>query len=111
MKTCSKCKEIKPLDDFGNLKSTKDGKARRCKECNNAYARRGYWKDPDAAREKQNLHRDNNPEMHRRISARHAAKVAQRQKMLVSALLKLQALGYTEVEGQTISEVLEEINK
>jgi hypothetical protein len=32
-KRCSKCKQVKPLDDFGNDKATKDGKARYCKKC------------------------------------------------------------------------------
>lgn len=33
MKVCPKCKEEKKLDDFGNLKSSKDGKQRICKKC------------------------------------------------------------------------------
>jgi hypothetical protein len=33
-KRCTgKCKQVKPLDDFGNDKATKDGKARYCKKC------------------------------------------------------------------------------
>lgn len=30
---CSKCGEIKSLDNFGNMKSSKDGKRNTCKEC------------------------------------------------------------------------------
>ena len=31
---CSTCKEIKPLDDFGNKTDTWHGKSTRCKPCN-----------------------------------------------------------------------------
>lgn len=34
MKTCTDCKETKSLDDFHNLKSSKDGKKSSCKVCN-----------------------------------------------------------------------------
>lgn len=33
MKTCSVCKEIKPLDDFHNQKENQDGKTYQCKIC------------------------------------------------------------------------------
>lgn len=33
MRRCSKCKETKPLDDFGNDKKGRLGKSYRCKEC------------------------------------------------------------------------------
>ena len=32
-KTCSKCSETKPLNEFYNKKSSKDGKMSHCKEC------------------------------------------------------------------------------
>lgn len=38
-KVCKTCKIDKPLDDFGNLKSSPDGKRRECKECRNAHSR------------------------------------------------------------------------
>lgn len=34
MKTCSRCKEAKPLEDFANQKSSKDGKQYWCRACN-----------------------------------------------------------------------------
>lgn len=36
MKTCTVCKEEKSLDEFYNLKSSKDGKGYRCRPCDNA---------------------------------------------------------------------------
>lgn len=33
-KTCKKCSLGKPIEDFGNLKSSPDGKMPICKECN-----------------------------------------------------------------------------
>lgn len=35
MKTCNKCHKTKPLEDFHNNKTTKDGRAYWCKECTN----------------------------------------------------------------------------
>jgi superfamily II DNA helicase RecQ len=37
MKTCSKCKQTKPLDGFGTHKGKKDGRQSQCKACNKAY--------------------------------------------------------------------------
>ena len=38
MKTCSKCKEEKPLDQFNRHRSRKDGRQAYCKACRKAYA-------------------------------------------------------------------------
>lgn len=38
-KVCSKCKEIKKLDEFYNDASTKDGKQRKCIQCFKKYAK------------------------------------------------------------------------
>ena len=37
MKWCTKCNQYKPIDDFPNNKSRKDGKAGECKACHNAW--------------------------------------------------------------------------
>ena len=37
MKKCSKCKEEKPLEEFGKDKQRKDGKSYYCKPCDRAY--------------------------------------------------------------------------
>ena len=37
---CHVCKEIKPLDDFGNSSAMWHGKMTRCKLCNRIYARK-----------------------------------------------------------------------
>lgn len=39
MKTCTKCKVTKSLDDFHNCKSKKSGKFSHCKKCRNKYNR------------------------------------------------------------------------
>jgi len=45
---CYVCKEIKPLDDFGNNARLRHGKMRRCKPCNLIHARqRGDRKRAD----------------------------------------------------------------
>jgi len=42
MKYCPKCKQDKKLDDFGNNKSSKDGKQRVCKLCQSIYDNKFY---------------------------------------------------------------------
>ena len=37
MKKCSKCKELKPLNEFSKKTKSKDGKSYNCKSCNNYY--------------------------------------------------------------------------
>jgi len=54
MKTCTKCKTEKPLDEFGKLKSSKDGKQYYCKECRKKYIINN--------KEKINKYRQNNKE-------------------------------------------------
>lgn len=42
MKTCSSCKETKPLEEFFNSPKYKDGKQCHCKTCE--YRRRKEWR-------------------------------------------------------------------
>jgi hypothetical protein len=42
MKTCSKCKIEKPLSDFHNVKTGKQGKHHYCKECMSAQRKQTY---------------------------------------------------------------------
>ena len=41
-KTCCKCKERKPLSEFGRYSRSKDGYSYRCRECSRAYSRNQY---------------------------------------------------------------------
>lgn len=43
-KTCIRCKQTKPITEFGRLKSTEDGINPRCKSCLREYARQAYSK-------------------------------------------------------------------
>lgn len=47
MKTCSKCKITKPLNEFGKDKKMKDGIRYCCKQCNNAASVEWARKYPD----------------------------------------------------------------
>ena len=38
MKTCSKCREIKPFSDYGKNRAKKDGLQSRCKDCRKEYS-------------------------------------------------------------------------
>ena len=43
-KTCIRCKQTKPITEFGRLKNTKDGMNPRCKSCLREYAQLSYSK-------------------------------------------------------------------
>jgi len=46
-KTCTKCGETKPLSEFNNRKSAKDGKRSQCRKCENEYKRQWDAANPD----------------------------------------------------------------
>jgi len=50
-KRCSRCKEIKPIDDFGNLKRSKDGKGPTCKSCANKASQKWKEANPDRVKD------------------------------------------------------------
>jgi len=46
-KTCTTCKQVKPIDDFPpDLRQKSDGKQAKCRACINAWMREHYRKDP-----------------------------------------------------------------
>ena len=48
MKTCTKCGETKPLDEYHRRKRAKDGRESRCKACKRAYKFEWYATNRDA---------------------------------------------------------------
>jgi len=46
MKKCWTCKQIKSLDEFGNTKSSKDGKQGYCKLCSKQKDKKHYITSP-----------------------------------------------------------------
>lgn len=58
MKRCSKCRETKPLDAFNRLRTSPDGRDRRCRDCAKA------WYAANRVRHVQNVRRRN--DKHRR---------------------------------------------
>jgi len=49
-KTCSKCGEVKPLDDFYKNKANKDGASCWCKTCKNEYSKQYFRENPNKIR-------------------------------------------------------------
>lgn len=52
MKQCTKCKEVKPLEEFNKDKSRKDGLRYNCKSCTNAISKKWYKNNPEKAKAK-----------------------------------------------------------
>ena len=57
-KQCSKCKEIKDIDEFHVSKVKVDGHAYSCKECRNTYARQKSRNSPKRPRSKRDPARE-----------------------------------------------------
>lgn len=63
-KRCTRCKEIKPLEDFYNNKRSKDGLTYRCAECTKEVRREQYWEDPEKYKEQSAKYYEENREEH-----------------------------------------------
>ena len=104
MKTCTKCRESKPIEQFGKDSKAKDGKFYWCKECARAHDRAYYYADPsrrvaisqayywrnvekcrararsdhwenrEANIERMRKYREENPHKHKELSARRHAR-------------------------------------
>ena len=57
-KKCSRCKVVKPLEDFNNSKSKPDGKHNNCREC----CKKEYRNNRHKYLEKRKLYREKNKE-------------------------------------------------
>lgn len=60
MKTCNRCKEEKPLEEFGKRKDSPDGRKYYCKSCGIVLAAEQRKRNPDkeSARQKAYYHRN-----------------------------------------------------
>lgn len=70
MKKCPKCDSIKALDDFGNNRTTHDGKQQYCKPCSVASVTASRHKDPTSHRASSKAWREKNIERHADNNAR-----------------------------------------
>lgn len=61
-KTCSHCREVKPLDQFHRNRTTPDGHTYHCKSCESAKARRRYVEGKDKILERNRQWRETNRE-------------------------------------------------
>ena len=72
-KSCSKCGETKPLDEFSKDKSTTDGRQYRCKPCNAAYHRANRQRVSERGRAYREANRDRIAEYREANKERRAA--------------------------------------
>lgn len=61
-KKCTKCGEVKPLDDYSRDKSTKDGLSKYCRLCRNMYHKRWRTNNNQRSREFAANWRRRNPQ-------------------------------------------------
>jgi len=62
LKTCSKCEEIKPLEEFNKHSDSRDGRAWACKVCQMAYRRAYYQENKESIAKKNKAYREENKE-------------------------------------------------
>lgn len=65
MKTCSRCKQTKPLEDFCRDAKAKDGKHYYCRPCNRSAVRGHHKAYPDKRTDRSRRYDRRNPEKHR----------------------------------------------
>ena len=83
MKQCSKCKEIKPISEFGRCKTSRGGYYPSCRACRKKYyeatdqrgkAREKYRQNPEKAREHTRQYYRAHPEKYKEYRAKYFAK-------------------------------------
>ncbi len=62
MKTCTKCGEDKPLSEFHNRTSSKDGKKAACRKCSNAASKKWRESSAEHVRAYEKAYREQNKE-------------------------------------------------
>jgi hypothetical protein len=67
MKMCKKCGFNKPLDDYGDNKNNKDGKAIYCKECERQRGIEYRLKNPNKVKESSKKWRQSHPETYKNV--------------------------------------------
>lgn len=72
-KRCTRCKAPKPLDEFHRDRTTRDGRASRCKPCACARSREWYRENPERARAAQQAWTERNRE---KVNADQRARAA-----------------------------------
>jgi hypothetical protein len=65
MKKCSKCKELKPLDQFYAQKGGRDGLRADCKACMAAYKAAAYRENPEKVKARVRKWQQENPDRYR----------------------------------------------
>jgi hypothetical protein len=73
-KRCSKCGEVKPVEQFGKRKERRSGYRSRCRECENRIAKEEHQKNPEIRRELARKWVRNNPEKVRENSRKQYKK-------------------------------------
>lgn len=102
MKKCSRCQEVKSLEDFHNASNTKDGKTSRCKACNVEYQREWAIKNPERAKARWKKYA---------AEARSAGKDrARKHRLATMEYLELVSRANCEICGRSFTEAISHID-
>jgi hypothetical protein len=78
MKTCTVCKEVRPLSEFGKDKNSRDGYRSRCKSCVHKDNSRYYHANREARRAAHKAWVKANPEKYREINRKRNLRATER---------------------------------
>ena len=73
-KTCFRCKQRKPLEDFTKHSKSPDGKYYCCRECKNWLSKNRYPEDPEKVRSRFQKWKEKNPNYHKEYEKLHPNK-------------------------------------
>ena len=61
LRTCTRCGQTKPLDDYTKNRRSMGGRLRRCKACRAADANAWYWRNREKVRAQQREYQKRHP--------------------------------------------------
>lgn len=82
MKQCTGCKKTKPLEDFHNKRSSKDGKQSKCKDCNKESVIKWQQDNPERTKELWTKHTYGDTALLKRRAQRYGLSVEKLKNML-----------------------------
>lgn len=112
LKKCTKCGELKPLDEFYRNKRTADGRRYNCKKCSDEYSDEWIEKNRDKVREREReryyRYRDADPEgfyaKKREANKRYREKYPEKSREVQRNYKRRHAEKYNEISKQWYEE-------
>jgi hypothetical protein len=97
-KRCTKCGEVKPLNEFYAMRGMRDGHRNDCIECNKAAKRERHARNPEPYRERARQWADDNPERRAAYQAEYRQRPEVKRRARDAYFLRTYGLSADEVD-------------